>query len=190
MIKSKQELKYYLERDRVALKRSKRWYKDPIWKYEILLRKQEFYANVDGIGHKILCKICGWKRNRLGQQCGGFSIAINSFGPGLSIAHFGSVVVNSTARIGKNCRIHEGVTIGATNGNDKAAIIGDNCFIGSGAKIIGNITIGSDVAIGANACVVRSFSENKITLGGVPARKISNHDSRINLCAELFNERE
>ena len=99
----------------------------------------------------------------------------------MSIAHAASIVVNDNAKVGKNCRIHEGVTIGATNGEKKAAIIGDNCFIGSGAKIIGNISIGDNVAIGAGAVVVKSFEGSNITLGGVPARIISQNSSKSNL---------
>lgn len=57
------------------------------------------------------------------MKCGGFSIPVNSFGPGLSIAHGGTIVVNNTARIGKNCRIHEGVTIGATGKNGQAEAV-------------------------------------------------------------------
>ena len=103
---------------------------------------------------------------RLGMKCGGFSIPVNCFGPGLSIAHGGTIIVNDTARIGKNCRIHEGVTIGATGKNGQAAVIGDNCFIATGAKVIGDIHLGNDIAIGANAVVTKSFIEDGITLGG------------------------
>ena len=107
----------------------------------------------------------------------GFTIPLNVFGPGLSIAHYGTIVVNENAKIGKNCRIHEGVTIGATNGNPKAAHIGDNVFIGSGAKIIGDIKIGNNIAIGANSVVVKDFDENNITIAGSPAKKISENGS-------------
>ena len=123
----------------------------------------------------------------LGAKCGGFSIPINCFGPGLSIAHYGTIVVNDTAKVGKNCRIHEGVTIGATGKNGQAAIIGDNCFLATGAKVIGDIHLGNDIAVGANAVVTKSFLEDKITLGGVPAKKISNHSSRDFLADGLFD---
>lgn len=73
------------------------------------------------------------------------------------------------------------VNIGATNGEDQAAKLGDNVFIGSGAKIIGNIQIASDVAIGANAVVVNDVLEPGITVGGVPAKKISNNNSHSNI---------
>ena len=96
--------------------------------------------------------------------------------------------MNDTARIGKNCRIHEGVTIGATGKNGQAAVIGDNCFIATGAKVIGDIHLGNDIAIGANAVVTKSFIEAGITRGGVPAKKISDHTSRDFLADALFEQ--
>ena len=86
---------------------------------------------------------------------------------------------------GQNCRIHEGVCIGATSGGAQAAVIGDNVFIGSGAKIIGPVTIASDVAIGAGAVVVRSITEPGSTWAGVPARKVSDRNSHRNLSPYL-----
>lgn len=68
-------------------------------------------------------------------------------------------------KLEKNCRIHEGVTIGATGKNEQAAFIGDNCFLATGAKIIGDVHLGNDIAVGANAVVTKSFLEDKITLG-------------------------
>ena len=97
----------------------------------------------------------------------GFSIPLNVFGPGLAIVHYGTIVVAEGARIGSNCRIHEGVTIGATNGSSVAPVLGDNVFIGSGAKIIGNIHICNDVQIAANAVVVRDIDRIG-TWGGYP----------------------
>ena len=187
-IQSKQDYLYYLEQDRIALKRPAGFVfnKDNIWKYEILLRKSEYYCNcMPGVLKKIGSL---YKRRlyRLGRKCGGFSIPVNCFGPGLSIAHYGAIVVNTTARIGKNCRIHEGVTIGATGKNGQAATIGDNCFLATGAKVIGDIQLGNDIAVGANAVVTKSFLENGITLGGVPAKKISSHSSRDFLADALF----
>ncbi|MFD1393166.1 serine O-acetyltransferase [Lacticaseibacillus jixianensis] len=77
--------------------------------------------------------------------------------------------------------MQEGVTIGATNGKKEAALIGDNCFIGSGAKIIGNIRIGNNVAIGAGAVVVKDCLEDSVTLAGVPAKIVSHNGSASNL---------
>ena len=116
----------------------------------------------------------------------GFHLPLNIFDEGLSIAHYGALVVNTRARVGKNCRVHAMVVIGATNGDPAAPIIGDNVYIGAGAKIIGDIRIADGVAIGANAVVVKSIDEPNTTWGGVPARKISDRSSKSNLCPDLF----
>ncbi|MDE6213095.1 MAG: serine O-acetyltransferase [Lachnospiraceae bacterium] len=115
------------------------------------------------------------------------TIPINAFGPGLSIPHYGTIVVHGNARIGKNCRLQEGVTIGATNGSHEAAVIGDNCYFGSGAKVIGAVRIADDVAVGANAVVTADITERGTTWAGAPARKISDQNSHSNLCAALFH---
>ena len=183
MIKSKSDYIYFLEQDRKSLgiKRKKpKIVGDYIWKYERLLRKCEYYYNTQKKVRYTLFKLFF---NRLSLKMG-FSIPLNVFDSGLSIAHYGTIVINSNARVGKNCRIQECVTIGATNGNKKAPILGDNIFIGSGARIIGDIEIGDNTAIGANAVVVKSFKDGNCTLGGVPAKIISNNTSILNILVE------
>lgn len=185
MIKTIKDLRYYLECDKIALKIPKNripsFLFDNIWRFERNLRYIEYISNnMNNIFYKILYIILKIKFDHLKQKLG-FSIGINTFGPGLSIAHYGCIVVNSNARIGANCRIHEGVTIGATNGKRNAAKIGDNCFIGSGAKIIGDISIGNNVCIGANSLVVKDILENSVTVGGNPAKIISSNDSSNNI---------
>ncbi len=185
MIKSKSDYKYYLEADKIALrlegKRVSIPYVDSIWNFQRLMRKTEYYLNCrKDIFGKVISLILKFLYYRKSQKLG-FSVGLNVFGPGLSIAHYGQIVVNQNAKVGKNCRIHEGVTIGATNGESEAPILGDNIFIASGAKIIGNIKIASNVAIGANAVVVKDITEEGITVGGVPAKKISNNSSELNL---------
>ena len=61
--------------------------------------------------------------------------------------------------------------------SDAAPMIGDNCYIGPGAKIFGPIEIGSGSVIGANAVVNKSFPEGNQTLGGIPAKVISTKSS-------------
>ena len=117
----------------------------------------------------LLRKVLYFKLHQLAVKLG-FSIPINTFGPGLSIAHYGPIIVNTATRVGKNCRIHVGVNIGEVNG--KAPQIGDNVYIGPGAKLFGDIIIGDNVKIGANAVVNKSFPEGDCTLVGVPARKV------------------
>ena len=193
MILNKNDLKFYLKQDAIALrcenKKKPKFFGDEIWKFQRSLRKLEYYTNRSKSNKflKILAIPTKLRFKRLSVKLG-FSIPINTFGEGLSIAHYGCIVVNSKARIGKNCRIQEGVTIGATNGNSKAPIIGDNVFIGSGAKIIGDISIANDVAIGANAVVVKSINESAVTYAGIPAKKISENDSHSNLSPKLFDQ--
>jgi serine O-acetyltransferase len=109
----------------------------------------------------------------------GFTIPLNVFGPGLSIAHRGTIVVNSGTKVGANCRLHVCVNIGtAANDSNAAPAIGNNVYIGPGVKIFGKITIADDIAIGANAVVNKSFVEPSITIAGIPARKISGAGSK------------
>ncbi len=165
MIKTKKELKEYLEADRIALHSTKKhpsFFGDHIWKYQIALRKTEYARNV----RKVIPYLFNRHRYRkLGLKLG-FSIPLNVFDQGLSIAHIGTIVVNQQAHIGKNCRIQEMVNIGSTNGSSKAATIGDNVFIGTGAKIIGDVKIADNCVIGANAVVVKNIEEPGTTWGG------------------------
>lgn len=190
MINSKETYQQYIEQDRLALGRGEdarpRLFGDEIWKFEVLLRKVEFDINCR---HKVAGKLIGkWHKmrfHRLSVRLG-FTIPPNVFGPGLSIPHYGTIVVHGNVRAGKNCRLQEGVTIGATNGSHEAAVIGDNCYFGSGAKVIGAVRIADDVAVGANAVVTKDIVESGTTWAGIPARKISEQDSHSNLCGALF----
>lgn len=84
--------------------------------------------------------------------------------------HLNGIIISHYAKIGKNCTIHQQVTI-AQDENNESATIGDNVFIGAGAKIIGKVKIGDNVKIGANAVVVKDIPANA-TAVGVPARII------------------
>ena len=108
----------------------------------------------------------------------GIELCPNCVASGVHISH-GKIVVGSIAKLGCNCKILSDVTIGGQGRYDKhgAPQIGDRVFIGSGAKIIGNITIADDVVIGANAVVIHSLSEAGITVAGNPAKKVSNTGS-------------
>lgn len=175
MISSRKDLNEYLKSDKAALGRNAKrpGYTDLIWKFEICMRKLEYYTNCPTVLGGAFLRIYKLKYFIYSILCG-FSIPINVFGKGLSIAHRGTIVVNGKARIGENCRIHACVNIGTVPGvNGVAPTIGDNVYIGPGAKIYGNISVASGIMIGANAVVNKSFDEENICIAGAPARKIS-----------------
>lgn len=85
------------------------------------------------------------------------------------IDHFGGIIVSGYAKFGDNCRIRNGVSIGLRHVEAPCApVIGDNVDIGAGAKLLGAITIGNNVLIGANAVVITDVPSNSIAMG-VPA---------------------
>ena len=85
------------------------------------------------------------------------------------IDHSGGVVVSGYARFGDDCRIRTGVVVGLARVDDPCAPqIGDRVDIGAGAKVLGRITIGNNVVIGANAVVLRDVPDDSIAVG-VPA---------------------
>lgn len=156
---------------------------DEIWKFQRSLRVLEYCSALHGAAAllRLPLKLRHHIRYHALSVKLGYSIPLHVFDSGLSIVHRGTIVVAKGAHVGHNCRIHECVTIGATNGSSKAARIGDNVFIGAGARIIGDVEIADNVAIGANAVVVRSITEPGTTWGGVPAKKISDNPSQSNL---------
>jgi serine O-acetyltransferase len=184
MIQSKNEYLFYRNSDIIAL-RIKRdsivsrikaiFLPNRIQRFQILLRRCEYYTNVKkGIINKLILVFLRIHYDRLSLRLG-FSIPLNVFGPGLSIVHYGTIVVSAYAKVGANCRIHPSSCIGASGGTN-APVIGDNVYIGPGAKIYGKIKLGNNIAVAANAAVGDSFEEENILIGGVPARRIGKVD--------------
>ena len=174
MIRSKADLYRYLESDRKALNISRkhpRIFGDEIWKFEIALRKYEYYHNCNSLMGWMLVKFWHLRYKMLGLRLG-FSIPINVIDEGLCIYHYGSIVISRFAKIGKWCEIHSGVNIGQNWHEQDTPTIGDNCFIGPGAKIFGRIKIGNRIVIGANAVVNKSFETDDVTIAGIPARVV------------------
>jgi serine O-acetyltransferase len=95
-----------------------------------------------------------------------------SIGPGLLIAH-GNVIIDGEVTIGSGCQLSPFVTIGLDTGGPDPRFcgptIGDNVFLGTGAKVLGPVTIGDDARIGANAVVMCDVPANS-TAVGIPAR--------------------
>lgn len=100
----------------------------------------------------------------------GWNVCIGNhttIGPGLYLPH-GNVVIDGIVRIGRQCVIAPWVTIGV-NGSVAGPTIGDNVFIGTGAKVLGGIRVGNGVRIGANAVVLDDVPDGA-TVVGIPAR--------------------
>lgn len=182
MIDSKEAYIQYVEADLKANKYQK-WK----WMYRIapghsliyfhkLLREVEYLQNCQrGLIGKIRFRLKMYRFLQISVRLG-LTIPPNVFGPGLSVAHYGSVVINKDAKVGKNCRIHSATNIG--EGKGETPIIGDNVYIGPGVKIFGGIKIGDNTAIGANSVVNKDVPSN-VTIAGVPAKVISNKDSSL-----------
>lgn len=101
-------------------------------------------------------------------------------GEGTYCSHRGmAVVIHKHSSIGKNCVIGTSVVLGGRQDfNPGGPIVGDNVYIGTGAKIIGNIKIGSNVKIGANAVVLNDVADGA-TVVGIPARIVNLKGQKI-----------
>ena len=94
-----------------------------------------------------------------------------TIGKRLFIDHGTGVVIGETAIVGNDVTLFHGVTLGGT-GKEKGKrhpTIGNNVFIGSGAKVLGNIVVGNNVKIGANAVILKDVPSN-VTIVGVPGK--------------------
>ena len=97
-------------------------------------------------------------------------------GGGLYIAHPVGTVI-SIKRMGQNCSIIAAVTIGMRN-EWKFPEIGEEVFIGAGARVLGDIKVGNNAIIGANAVVIHDVMEGA-TVVGIPARPVQSNGIRV-----------
>ncbi len=182
MIQSLKDYKYYIERDKIALnakptsflmRLKELLFPNKILKFQLVLRKYEYLRNKNdkNVFDRFLLLLVYSRFRRISLQLG-FSIPPNVFDSGLSIAHYGTIVVNHNSKVGINCRIHACVNIGASAGNKSAPQIGKNVYIGPGAKLFGDIKIADNVIIGANAVVNKSCLEENCVLAGNPAKVV------------------
>lgn len=121
-----------------------------------------------------LLKMLYFMLNKIIEIIAGISISSRaSIGKGLFIGHFGGIFIHSRVIMGERCSISQGVVIGSLGlGKRGAPHLGNRVFIGSGAKVLGSITIGNDVRIGANAVVITDVPDGS-TAVGIPARVIT-----------------
>ena len=148
-------------------------FKEPGFTFMFFFRKARKHAKKPIIGffYSLLVRRFKYKF--------GFQIPISTkIGEGFYIGHFGSVVINRHAVIGKHCNVAHGTTIGRTNrGKTKGfPTIGDRVWIGTGSVIVGGITIGSNVLIAPNTFVNMDVPDNSLVIGS-PARVIEKYDA-------------
>lgn len=136
-------------------------FKNPCFNFSMWFRWASYgvWGPVGKIFHQLVMRRTGiWIQAR------------TQIGYGLYIGHGIGLVVNPTTRIGNNCNLSQFMTIGANNG--KAAVIGDNVYIGPSVCIVEDVVIGDNATIGAGAVVVKDVPVNA-TVAGVPARIVS-----------------
>lgn len=91
-------------------------------------------------------------------------------GPGFVCGYLGlGVVIHKNARIGKDCCIAQNVTIGRNIGDRAVPQLGDRVYVGAGAVIIGEISIGDDAVVGANSVVTKAVPARAV-VAGAPAK--------------------
>lgn len=106
-------------------------------------------------------------------------------GPGLFIDHGSGVVIGETTEIGENVTLYQGVTLGGTGfqSGKRHPTVGDNVTIGSGAKLLGPISVGHGAKIGANSVVVEDVPPRSTVVGNpghpvkVEGRKVEGPDA-------------
>lgn len=150
------------------------WLRYPQLRYQRLMRRIELVEALGGSLSRYLGLLMRVSLKRQSVRLG-ISIPPGCFGPGLSVPHYGSVVVNEKVRAGAFCRVHTATNIGERDGS--APILGDFVYIGPGAVLAGAISVGTCAAVGANSVVLDDVLAGK-TVVGAPARAISNRGSR------------
>lgn len=159
-----------LNRVKLYLIRDRRY---TIWRFQKYMRYSDYYRHTnEGLRIVNILLFLWYSRvkssigERLGFDFFGYNVPV-----GLQLYH-ANVVMNSRAKIGENLHLHGENVIGNNGKTSDCPVIGNNVMMGAGAKVFGNVVIADNIKIGAGAIVVSSFTENGITIGGVPAIKI------------------
>lgn len=185
MIKTKADLKFYLQEDAKAnfmadvsfLKYICKLFAGSesahVYRYLKCLRRCEYHKNAMGGIHKLSSTFYSIKLHRLGFKYN-IRIPVNVCGYGVTIYHLaggGGCFVNAK-EVGNYCKLHTGVLFGnAHHSEDEKPVIGDNVSFGPGAKVLGKVIVGDNCFVAANAVVTKDVPAN-VMVGGVPAKVI------------------
>jgi serine O-acetyltransferase len=186
------------DRQRMTWRRCKSLIASDLYRYKGVISRRAFWRHFwfePGFRYSVALRLATYARTARWARYGfrqftalmlyrytvryGISISAKTkVGAGLYIGHFGGIVVNHGAVIGDNCNIQQGVTLGKANRGARVGtpVIGNNVFIGAGAKIIGHVHVGDGAAIGANAVVTKDVPAG-VAVAGVPARVVSEQGS-------------
>ena len=189
MIKSKRELSFYIMADTMmnrgyfkpsfkeCLKRV--FIKDHILTFLKLMRKCQYYSHRGGVKY-IYYRI---RYDRLSEKLG-FSIGYNSFGYGLVIPHYGTIVVGGSNKCGNYCVLHTSTCI-----TDNGKTIGDALYLSTGAKITSKVTLGDNISVGANSLVNKSLVDSNVMIAGAPSRVIKSMAAWYIRDGQLYSDR-
>lgn len=175
--KSWKELKCYIRRDLKWVNGHKwrtffsRYFFEEGFRYSVWLRMTRYFY-LKGKAFKPMYAISRIILKHYGHKYA-FDISYKAqIGPGLTIAHYGYIIVGSSTVIGSDCHLKPGTIFGKKQTEETGgAIIGNNVNVGAGCKIVGDVKIGDNVFIGANAVVTKDIPSNCVA-AGVPAKVI------------------
>ncbi len=145
-----------------------------VWTYRLGRRVDRLPS---GLTKKLLASFY-WPWFRLIETAVGISLPKSAeIGPGLRIWHFGGIFLHPQVRMGANCTLRQGVTIGNRVADGPVPVIGDDVDFGAYAQVLGGVRIGNGCHIGAMSVVLCDVPDGA-TAVGVPARVILKTDVR------------
>ncbi|NTW21965.1 serine acetyltransferase [Candidatus Falkowbacteria bacterium] len=167
----------------------KAYFAIPGFRFSYRLRKCSYYFKNGSLLSKPLYA-CNWLKLRGLKYRFGFDISEKTeIGKGLYLGHFGGVVINPKAVIGKNVSIGHGVTLGKVQRGAKIGYptIGDGAWIGPNAVIVGGITVGRNTLIGPGAYVNFDVPENSVVIGN-PGQIVSDKGAYPDYASNLVTD--
>lgn len=160
---------------------------NPSLYYQIIFRKANYYNCIKK--RKMLGLFYRYQLNRLSRKLHIQIPYTARVGMGLNIVHYGRLIISPFAKIGDNCNIFTGVTIGSTNRGEKKGVptIGNKVWIGPNVVIVGGVKIGDNVLIAANTFINFDVPDNSIVIGGSGVVK-SNSKATDSYICQIYNK--
>ena len=161
---------------------------NPSLNYQIVLRKAHYFNCVKQ--SIIKGKYYRYALNKISRKMQMQIPYTAEIGKGLIIIHFGRLILSPETKIGSNCNLFTGVTIGSTTRGEKKGvpIIGDRVWIGPNAVIVGKVKIGNNVLIAANSYVNFDVPDNSIVIGNPGKIKSSTNATESYICQTWEND--